>query len=240
MSYTAPGGWKVLGGGATVNWGGHGNLLYASYPESNSTWTARAKSHSKVDHATITMSVVIARLRNGSTIPDSDHIITSSTSSDPGLMPETSVALPGNGWSMTGGGAKVEWSGYGVLLTGSYPEGNGAAWRATSKAHSKPDHSGRVTAYLIAVKDSFLAGHGVRTQIKSCKSGEALIPSVQCSLDWGWFVIGGGALANWTGHGQLLTASNFVDQHTWFVSAKAHDKAANGTVTAFAIGVKPR
>ncbi|WP_080682008.1 hypothetical protein [Sorangium cellulosum] len=128
VSYTAPAGWKVLGGGATVNWSGHGNLLYASYPESESTWTASAKSHSKVDQATISIRVVIARLRNGSPIPDPDHIIAENTSADPTLMPETSVALPGDGWSMTGGGAKVDWSGYGVLLTGSYPEGNGTGW----------------------------------------------------------------------------------------------------------------
>ncbi|WP_437754856.1 hypothetical protein [Sorangium sp. So ce1389] len=239
VSYTAPLGWKILGGGATVNWSGYGNLLYASYPASNRTWIASAKSHTRVDETTVTLRVAIAQLSDGSPIPDSDHVIVSSRTTDPSATPGISVARPSSAWMMTGGGARVDWRGYGVLLTGSYPDG-ATRWRATAKAHTEADDSGRITSYLIALKNSFLERVGATADVHICESEWAVTPSVTCFLDFGSRMIGGGARANWTGHGQLLTTSNFVDQYSWRAKSKAHDVEAHGTVTAFAIGLAPR
>src|SRR5215813_3149380 len=49
-----PDGYVLTGGGAFVDWHGAGNLLTASFPNSDRSWEARSKDHDVSDPAAIT------------------------------------------------------------------------------------------------------------------------------------------------------------------------------------------
>ncbi len=51
---TVPDGYKLVSGGARDNWNGEGNLLTASFPESDNTWIASGKDHKESSPASIT------------------------------------------------------------------------------------------------------------------------------------------------------------------------------------------
>src|ERR1051326_451526 len=61
---TLPPGYVMTGGGAFVNWHGAGNLLTASFPNSDSSWEARSKDHDIPDPAAITSYVIGIRNKN--------------------------------------------------------------------------------------------------------------------------------------------------------------------------------
>jgi vibriolysin len=62
-------------------------------------------------------------------------------------------------------------------------------------------------------------------------------PSAHVALDSGWILSGGGALDNWTGAGNLLTAS-YPNGAAWFASGKDHIEASPAAITAYVIGLK--
>lgn len=68
ISIEAPSGYKIIGGGAHVNWAGHGNLLTGIWPETATTWRASAKDHCVSDPSTITAYAICAKMKNGSSI----------------------------------------------------------------------------------------------------------------------------------------------------------------------------
>jgi len=54
----------------------------------------------------------------------------------------------------------------------------------------------------------------------------------------GFYMTGGGARVNWTGQGNLLTASFPQDRQTWVAEGKDHFESDPSTITAYAIGFK--
>jgi len=134
----------MTGGGAKVNWTSAGNLLTASYPIDQYSWEARNKDHMIVSPAAITVYAIGIRRRDGGTILESRIFKYSGPKAQ---HPSVSVEP---GFLLTGGGARVNWTGVGNILTSSYSAGDGT-WNASSKDHSFAD-SATITAYAIGLK----------------------------------------------------------------------------------------
>ena len=144
VELTVPAGYKIIGGGAFDHWSGEGSLLTASYPKGPQTWFAAGKDHEKSDPASITAFALALYDPNN----EWDVIIRQETS-DPASHPQAVATLPG-GYTLTGGGAFVDWHGAGNLLTASFPNSDNS-WEARSKDQDIPDPS-PITAFAIGVK----------------------------------------------------------------------------------------
>jgi hypothetical protein len=225
---TVPADYKIVGGGAFDHWSGAGNLLTASYPKGPQTWFAAGKDHEISSPAFITaFALALHDPKN-----EWDVIIKSETSA-PAAHPQAVATLP-NGYTLTGGGAFVDWHGAGNLLTASFPTSD-LSWEARSKDHDVSDPS-RITAYAIGMKPRS-ATKKLTHVIKSATGAVAAHPSARVCLDTGWTLSGGGALDQWNGAGNLLTAS-FPNGTCWDASGKDHKVSSPAAITAYVIGIK--
>ena len=160
---TVPEGYKLLSGGAKDNWSGAGNMLTASFPESDNTWRASGKDHMPPGSpASITAFALV--------LYDPDDIwetkIFKSTSPNEEAYPMKEVAVD-PGYVLVGGGAQVHWHGEGNLLFASYPKDK-TTWRAHSKEHEKSSHA-KISAYAIGLK-SKVKGVTVQSNIQQSES----------------------------------------------------------------------
>lgn len=223
-----PAGYKLIGGGAQVNWRGNGNLLVASYPNGN-TWTAQSKDHMISDPSSITAWAIGLEDPNNqwevkiqsAKVPTNDYVVGNVT-----------VNLP-PGFSRTGGGAMSEIGGEGRLLTSSYPNGVGG-WSVTDKDHQKPQ-SGWLTAYVIGLKP--LLGPPPDVVVRTGTGALAQHPTGRSSLDSGYILTGGGARTS-CAQGNLLTGSYPLDPTTWMAEAKDHNVTCGSTIDVWAVGLK--
>jgi vibriolysin len=137
--------YTMTGGGAFVDYGaGPGNLLTASFPNSDTSWEARSKDHDIADPAQITAYAIGMRSNTGASL---QRIVKSATGAV-AAHPTAQVALPA-GWILSGGGAFDNWEGAGNLLTASYPLG--MSWHAAGKDHKDPSPAA-ITAYAIGIR----------------------------------------------------------------------------------------
>ena len=168
-----PSEYKVLSGGARVNYTGPGNLLTASFPKDVQTWVARAKNHGVSDIAAIDIwAIAIFDPRD-----DWEVKIFSNISSSAGHPSTTAVVA--EGYVLTGGGAESHWKTAGALSTESYPNPQKSGnWVASSKDHYGASESTTITAYAIGIKS---AGNivGPTAKIFSKTSGAASHPSTE-------------------------------------------------------------
>ncbi len=232
-SISVPAGFRVIGGGANVNWAGEGNLLTGVYPSSTTSFMASSKDHILASPASIDAYVIAARMKDGSPISDDDYILVQKDSS-PGAYPEAAATVP-TGFQLVGGGARVNWTEPGNMLTASFPQGN--SWIARSKDHARSSVA-TLSVFAIGLKQSFLDANGLRIQQRSQRSdGYQQHPTATCALDFGFRLLSGGAEAQWSGAGQLLTATYPVDVHQWRASSKDHWIVDYGSVTAYCIGI---
>jgi hypothetical protein len=141
---TVPDGYKLLTGGALDDWSGAGNLLTASFPESDNTWRAGGKDHTHASPAKITAYAIVTY------DPDDIWSITQrSITSGQAAHPSQDVSTQ-DGYTMIGGGAQVNWSGSGNLLTASYPRDR-ITWACAAKDHLEskdPDNRGRIVVWI--------------------------------------------------------------------------------------------
>lgn len=220
-------GYKVIGGGAFANWRGAGSLLVASYPDGPGKWAAAAKDHRYADPASITAWAI------GLHDPDDNwEVVCVSHTGELHGNPDAIVTLP-EGYSLTGGGARVEFSGAGSLLTSSYPY-DSASWRAQAKEHSY-ECPARVTAYALGIRPRH-ARPAPSSIIALATSDVAPHPHAAARLRPGYALTGGGARANGSGAGSLLTASFPCGPASWEARAKDHVVSAPASLTVFAIG----
>ena len=63
-----PMGYKVLGGGAIVNYKEPGSLLTGIYPDGANAWVATAKDHEEVSPASVTGYCIAGRMKDGSLV----------------------------------------------------------------------------------------------------------------------------------------------------------------------------
>jgi hypothetical protein len=228
VSVNVPSGYKILGGGALDHWTGQGNLLTASYPQNLNTWYVAGKDHEKADPAAITGYALAIFDPNN----EFDVAINQRTS-ERRPHPDIQIAVP-VGHVLTGGGAFVDWRGAGSLLTASFPSDD-STWSVASKDHDISDPS-QITAYAIGIRHRLIKP--VQHLIESFTGSVAPHPTAQvCLTDGSYTLCGGGAVDNWTGDGNLLTAS-YPQQNCWNVAGKDHIHSAPASVTAYVIGIR--
>jgi hypothetical protein len=227
-------GWKILGGGAKVNWSGHGNMLTASYPVAPGTWIAKAKDHGQSDESNIDVWAI------GIYDPGNEWDVSiSSNESGASLNRPYVGAILGHGYVLTGGGAFVHWNKAGNILTASYPEPGQNAWSAASKAPDDNEEC-RITAYAIGLRHGTGAVH-IRTKVFDHEGGESGHPTAEVAVEDGYTLVGGGARVAKYKKGNYLTAS-YPDfqKRKWIANSKDHlaGHADPTTIIAYAIGLE--
>jgi hypothetical protein len=141
----------MTGGGAQDNYGGAGNLLTASFPQSSDTWEARGKDHEIVDLSSLTVYAIGIRPSHGGPLPRARIF---SATSPVQAHPLAAVTIPSSqGFVLTSGGALADYHGAGSLLTGSYPDESGRRWLATAKDHDISDPAA-LTVWAIGLATS--------------------------------------------------------------------------------------
>jgi hypothetical protein len=170
---------------------------------------------------------------------------TSATSQAP-----STTCAPDNDYVLVGGGAAVEGMGQpGGLLVDSYPStGNDSnhawstsnTWNVKSKDHQVA-YSHRVTCYAFGLKVDGLDATALRGLMqyrygKSANSGGAH-SILTAAFDSGYYLVGGGIHAGYSGAGRLLTAS-YPEGNAWRGSSKDHGIASSGTTEVYAAALR--
>lgn len=226
---TVPSGYKIIGGGALDHYSEPGNMLTASYPLSPTEWFVAGKDQEKASPATVTAFAF------GLFDPDNewDVVIASNTSPFKLPHPQAIARLPA-GYVMTGGGAFVNYTGVGNILTASYPDSD-SSWQARSKDQDISDPA-LITAYAIGIKHNQLL-HGARHSITNATGATAAHPTAQVEVASGYTLCGGGAVDNYTGDGNLLTAI-YPNGPYWMAAGKDHEHSDPSNITVYAIGIQ--
>lgn len=230
----------VIGGGAIARWNGEGALLTASYPNSElSAWLGSSKDHGIPDPHILTTFAIGLRI-NGLTrsqLRDSIHLVTEE--SGRGDHPEATALLP-NDFVLVGGGAKVEWSGEGNLLTASFPATQ-QSWRARSKDHGKPSPA-NLRAYALGLSRRLPVGE-VIVDISTGGSQVSNHPAALADVSAGFALVGGGADVHWKGEGNMLWRLEPIVSTTdqgFAASGKDHTLASPSSLTVYSIGIQIR
>lgn len=238
-------GWHILGGGAFVDWGSGtctgpgalGNLLTAMFPVSEDVWQVDSKDHLQPSPAQITGYCIAAQMQDGTSIPPGDYQIFRSAKSPIEGQPVASVAVA-DGWVLVGGGAQVDYGGgVGSMLYASYPHGENV-WVARAKDHLQSSPA-QVTAFAIGLRRSFLDSIGLTTCILTTSSASLANHPAVSLVSQNFFFVGGGALVNWSGVGNLLTASFPQDRQNWRAEGKDHLEPDQAFITVWGIGLVP-
>lgn len=228
VSVDIPEGYKLLGGGALDQAVEPGNLLTASYPESRTRWTVAGKDHIHSSPSRITAyALALFDPKN-----EWETIITVAPGAH-AQHPSATAFLPAS-YVMTGGGALVDWSGAGNLLTASYPSG-ASSWQVHSKDHEVADPA-TIIAYAIGLRRRDRQ-NVLRRTVAVASGPSAPHPTASISLPAGWHLTGGGAFDNWFGAGNLLTAS-YPQGNAWLAAGKDHDLPSPSSLTVYAIGIR--
>jgi hypothetical protein len=223
-------GYKIVGGGAKVNYGAIGNLLTASYPETATRWVARSKDHTVISLATITVCAI------GLYDPNDEWDVQIVPRYSPaGADTNSVVAEVPQGYVLTGGGAAVDHDLIGQLLTASYPNGT-RSWEARSKAHTVSRALG-ITAYAIGIRPRNGATPPVQ-KVFPAQGNPGEVSSGSASMDGQFLMTGGGAFADWKVYGHLLTESLPTGSGTWSAQSRAHSVSESVQVKVFAIGIQ--
>lgn len=204
-------------------------LLTASFPESDNTWRALAKDHLEGDSGSMTVYAIGLYDPN-----DLWEVKRFEVTGDKAAHPVAGTRVQGE-FVMVGGGAKVNWTGEGNLLTASFPYDSGT-WRAESKDHKKGD-AATITVYALGLR-SKVQGIKIQQGLTSSTSQRAAWPSAAASPQGGFVMVGGGAQVNYTGAGNMLTASYPSNSSTWLAKSKDHIASDPATITAYAVGIK--
>lgn len=227
---SVPDGYKMIGGGARDNWSSAGNLLTASYPSASNTWSAAGKDHDIVSRATLDVWAIAIF------DPDDEfEVVIDSVPSNMTAHPSAFVPQR-EGFQLVGGGARTTPRGAGQLLYASFPAGT-AGWQASSKDHVQSAPS-VVTAYAISMRPANGAPL-IPVMVRSLTTGIAAHPAGACEAPAGCRLIGGGARVNWSGAGNLLTAS-YPENDTWAARAKDHEISDPASIAIFAMGIGER
>jgi hypothetical protein len=175
----------------------------------------------------------------------------SSVASHPGLA----MNLPASpNLRILGGGAAVETTGAGSLLTSSYPaifgpsagansgvvngSISGQEWEARAKDHVRASPARLFVCCFAAEIPDPTDNYTIAWQT----SASANHPTAEAKLPPDFILVGGGARANWNippdPVGSLLYASRPGAGQSWYAAAKDHSIADPATITAFAIGLR--
>jgi hypothetical protein len=223
-------GYKIVGGGAFVDWSGAGGLLTAAHPLSATQWYAAGKDHLVPEPGLKVTGYAIA-IHDPEDFWDVEIPAATSESRE---HPEAQANVP-QGYVLTGGGALVDWQDKGNMLFISKP--SGASWYAKSKSHLEGSPA-RITAFAIGLKPS--AGPLPRVQIFSNSGARAQHPLAEVTTPADWFMTGGGGEVKYENNarGQMLFGLRPVGTHQWQTNAKDHKEIDFGIATAYAVAIQ--
>ncbi len=206
-------GYVVVGGGARVL-ASNGvsvpeGLLTEARPANDgtfSTWLASSKDHG-ISYAHKLQAYVIGmRISGIDAYTLRQYMSLSENTSGYFAHPNTAVSVPA-GYRLVGGGAKVNWTGYGNLLVTSEPDDILTTWSVASKDHAYSAPCS-ITAYAIGLKSSipnwgsFL--FSVVSAQQNANSSSYLTVSANVEADKVLTCIG--ASSGYSGYGRLLYA----------------------------------
>jgi hypothetical protein len=231
VTVTVEQGYKLVGGGAIIDPVEPSNFLTASYPVSPVSWYAEGKDHEIISPASITAFAI--GLYDPDDIWDVQFVAQNSAVLS---QPKAAVGLTDD-YVLTGGGAIVNYTGAGNMLNASFPspnpngDGDWYIWNAHSKDHDISDPAS-ITVYAIGIRlrGAPVNSPGVRSfiiaqttpptdkpQIKTDTMGTT--PGDAC-------LSGGGAWDEWSGAGNMLTASGPTRDNDWFARGSDHITAS--------------
>jgi hypothetical protein len=137
-----------------------------------------------------------------------------------------------------GGGIAVEFP-YGALLTASYPNGNLSAWLVSSKDHgdNQPHY---LTAYAIGLKIEGMTREQLLDAIfiNWQESGLGQHPQATATMPGEFRLVSGGFKIDWSGEGNLATASFPSNDLSWTAKSKDHGSASPANLHVCAIGLR--
>lgn len=141
---------------------------------------------------------------------------------------------------LIGGGAYTIGVSEGAYITESRPSTNKRTWYASSKDHGGRSDAHKLVVYAIGIKIRGLTRDQTASYIKINVGNYSSLqahPDNFVDMTTGYHLVGGGAEVDWSGSGNLLTAS-YPDGNRWRVSSKDHLVSSPARIRAFAIGIK--
>lgn len=229
-------GLKLIGGGASVDYGdGYGNLLTGSYPAGEG-WAASSKEHIQPSPAKVTAYAIYL------VDPDDNWDVkrVEVKSENRNNRPQATAVLP-PGYSLTGGGALIHGYGNkGVMLTQCGPamiDGIWTGWAAEGKDHVEGD-AAYATAWAIGIRSRNMLPGAIPkpTQIIAQMGSGPNRVAASAGAGDNQVVIGGGAAVTYGDAGGLLTASYpATTGKSWSASAKDHLRGDTLSITTWAI-----
>jgi hypothetical protein len=198
----------VIGGGAaTFDWSVSegGAFLFESRPDPLLTkWIASSKDHITSDPHRLTGYAIGMKIDGVSTEYLRSKIHVYSSTSPRTNHPVASVTVPSN-CLLLGGGAYDLFTGYGNMLTASYPV-NASTWMAEGKDQRRPDPSS-IIAYAIGIENISFPGVGYLS-ISSASSVSNVNTGPQTTfltVPSGWIMTCGGGKVTYNNIGRLIT-----------------------------------
>jgi vibriolysin len=154
-----------------------------------------------------------------------------------GINTNFAVSVPGD-FVVVGGGGEGKEGPSGNLLTASYPDSGLTSWLVSTKDHLESDPV-QVRAWAIGLKVAGLTPAQLRgyLTVSSATSASVAHPDVTATLPAGFVLVGGGIKVNWSGNGNLATASAPSGASAWRVRSKDHKESSPATAQAYAIGI---
>jgi len=207
-SVTVPDDYVLVGGGAYNYQGEPGSFLTASYPSSDlKTWYIESKGRPGVTPYYLACYAIGLKIEGLSSADLRNYIRLTSATSGVAAHPSATASLTGTGYTLIGGGAKVNWSGAGNFLTDSHPAGTDNAWYVESKDHitSAP---ASITAYAIGIMKNIPnfgtldIGSDVATLVPQCLSVNE--GSIAVTIPQGWVLTCPGGAAKYRQSGRMI------------------------------------
>jgi hypothetical protein len=193
-----PDDYVVVGGGAEGSSVNPGHLLTASYPKSNlSGWLVSSKDHRQESPHQIKAYAIGMKVKGLSPVQLRNKLRLWVAESSRESTPNVDVTVPPD-YQIVGGGARVNYSGAGALLTGSTSNAssyNWEAWGRDNPLFSNPTST--VTTYAIGLPKS-IPGLGVFHDgwAGAGSSGYVAVPSCEGQLPARFALTSCGAIAS--------------------------------------------
>lgn len=140
---------------------------------------------------------------------------------------------------VVGGGVKGKRTPTGNLITASYPNDKLSAWLVSTKDHLRVDQA-NITAWAIGLKVEGLTRQELieHMHVNVAASDYVSHPDVSTSVPEGYSLIGGGFDVDWSGYGNIATASYPENAFSWRAKSKDHGKLSPASIDVYAIGIK--
>ena len=154
------------------------------------------------------------------------------------IFTDFAVAVPQD-YVVIGGGVEGTDSPQGHLLTASYPNGDLSSWMVSTKDHQVSNPM-QITAWAIGLKINGLTRDQVRANVLvNTSTGPSVeFPDVAVGVPSDYASIGGGFKVNWTGAGNIATASYPDSTQTWRGKSKDHGILSPAPAQVYSIGIK--